>query len=198
MGPLTKKSYTSMAAMQKIQPELQRIQKQYAHDKPRLQAEMMRAYQANKTSPMSGCLPMLIQIPIFFALYKALLISVPMRHSGFLWINDLAASDPTSLFNLFGLLPYGVPSWLMIGALPLIMGATMWYQQRLQTPSVQNAAPGQSNPMAQSMKMMKWMPLFFVVLFAWMPAGLVLYWTVSNMCGIGQMWWIKRTEKKRK
>lgn len=174
MWPLTRKSYTSMVAMQKMQPEIARIQKLYANDKARMQMEMMRVYQANKTSPMSGCLPMLLQIPIFFALYKALLISVPMRGAHFLWIRDLAAMDPYFI-------------------LPVLMGATMWLQSYLQTPKSAGAG---NDAVAQSMRMMKWMPVLFTILFAWMPAGLVLYWTVSNLFGIGQMWLIKKRSAK--
>jgi YidC/Oxa1 family membrane protein insertase len=165
MWPLTRKSYTSMAAMQKMQPEMMKIQKQYSGDKMRLQQEMMKLYQSHKTSPMSGCLPMLLQIPIFFALYKALIISVPMRQADFLWISDLAAMDPYFI-------------------LPVLMGATMWWQQRISTPAVATAAPG--------MGFMKWMPVVFTAMFAWMPAGLVLYWTVSNLFGIMQIKIIKK------
>jgi YidC/Oxa1 family membrane protein insertase len=175
MWPLTRKSYTSMAAMQKMQPELQRIQKLYAHDKARQQMEMMKLYQTHKTSPMSGCLPMLLQIPIFFGLYKALLISVPMRGAGFLWISDLAVMDPYFI-------------------LPILMGATMWWQQNLQT--AKTAKSDTADPMAQTQKIMKWMPIIFTFMFAWMPAGLVLYWTVSNLFGIGQMYVIKKGMKK--
>ncbi len=174
MWPLTRKSYTSMIAMQKMQPEIARIQKLYANDKARMQMEMMRVYQTHKTSPMSGCLPMLLQIPIFFALYKALLISVPMRGAHFLWIHDLAAMDPYFI-------------------LPILMGASMWLQSYLQTPRTATAG---NDAVAQTQRMMKWMPVLFTVLFAWMPAGLVLYWTVSNLFGIGQMWLIKRRADK--
>ena len=173
MWPLTRKSYVSMMAMQKMQPEMARIQKLYANDKARLQMEMLRLYQTHKTSPMSGCLPMLIQIPIFFALYKALLISVQMRSAHFLWISDLAAMDPYFI-------------------LPILMGATMWLQQYLQTPS---GNIDKNDVTAQTQKVMKWMPLIFTVMFAWMPAGLVLYWTVSNIFGIAQMYYIKRINK---
>lgn len=174
MWPLTRKSYVSMLAMQKMQPELQRVQKLYANDRQRMQMEMMRVYQTHKTSPMSGCLPMLIQIPIFFALYKALLISIPMRNANFLWIHDLATMDPYFI-------------------LPILMGATMWLQQYLQT-SKQTA--GDKNDIAaQTAKTMKWMPILFTIMFAWMPAGLVLYWTVSNVFGIGQMMWLKHKAK---
>ena len=171
--PLTRKSYVSTMMMQKMQPELQRVQKLYANDKARLQIEMMKVYQTHKTSPMSGCLPMLIQIPIFFALYKALLISVPMRSAHFLWISDLAAMDPYFI-------------------LPILMGATMWLQQYLQSPKTK----ANDNPaMASTQRFMKWMPVIFTFMFAWMPSGLVLYWTVSNLFGILQMYIIKKTSK---
>ena len=163
-----------MMAMQKMQPELTRIQKLYGNDKMRLQMEMMKLYQTHKTSPMSGCLPMLIQIPIFFALYKALLISVQMRSAHFLWISDLATMDPYFI-------------------LPILMGATMWLQQYLQTPAKSNGSV--NDAVAQTQKVMKWMPLLFTVMFAWMPAGLVLYWTMSNVFGIGQMYYIKKFNK---
>ena len=171
--PLTRKSYVSMMMMQKMQPELQRVQKLYANDKARLQMEMMKVYQTHKTSPMSGCLPMLIQIPIFFALYKALLISVPMRSAHFLWISDLAAMDPYFI-------------------LPILMGATMWLQQYLQSPKIKS---GTNDITASTQRVMKWMPILFTVMFAWMPAGLVLYWTMSNLFGILQMYIIKKTSK---
>ncbi|MDR2412965.1 MAG: membrane protein insertase YidC [Rickettsiales bacterium] len=174
MWPLTRKSYTSMAAMQKMQPEMRRIQKLYANDKARMQMELMKLYQTHKTSPMSGCLPMLLQIPIFFALYKALLISVPMRQAGFLWISDLAVMDPFFI-------------------LPIIMGATMWWQQKLQGSA---PAADSDDPMAQTQKIMKWLPFIFTIMFVWMPAGLVLYWTVSNLFGIGQMYFIKKMSNK--
>ncbi|MBR6598299.1 MAG: membrane protein insertase YidC [Alphaproteobacteria bacterium] len=176
MWPLTRKSYTSMAAMQRMQPELQRIQKLYANDKARLQMEMLKLYQTHHTSPMSGCLPMLIQIPIFFALYKALLVSVQMRHAHFLWITDLSAMDPYFI-------------------LPILMGATMWLQQRLQSASRSRSAARGDDAIAQTQRMMKWMPVLFTVMFAWMPAGLVLYWTVSNIFGIIQMQIIRRRMK---
>ncbi len=177
MWPLTRKSYTSMIAMQKMQPEMARIQKLYANDKMRLQMEMVKLYQTHKTSPMSGCLPMLIQLPIFFALYKALLVSVQMRSAAFLWISDLAVMDPYYI-------------------LPILMGITMWWQQSLQSASRQQNDTGTANDItAQTQRAMKWMPVIFTVMFAWMPAGLVLYWTVSNIFGIAQMYIIKQTAK---
>ena len=176
MWPLTRKSYTSMAAMQKMQPEMARIQKLYANDRARMQMEMMRLYQTHKTSPMSGCLPMLIQIPIFFALYKALLISVQMRGAHFLWISDLASMDPYFI-------------------LPILMGVTMWLQQYMQSASAPKSDAKKDDPVAQTQRMMKWMPLLFTVMFAWMPAGLVLYWTISNIFGLGQMYYIKKVTR---
>ena len=175
LWPLTRKSYTSMAAMQKMQPEMQRIQKLYANDKQRMQMEIMKLYQTHKTSPMSGCLPMLIQIPIFFALYKALLISVQMRNAHFLWISDLAVMDPYFI-------------------LPILMGASMWLQQRLQSGATKSA--DKNDVAAQTQRAMRWMPIIFTVMFAWMPAGLVLYWTVSNLFGILQMYIIKQKMEK--
>ena len=175
MWPLTRKSYTSMIAMQKMQPELQRIQKLYANDKARLQMEMLKVYQTHKTSPMSGCLPMLIQIPIFFALYKALLVSVAMRNAHFLWISDLSAMDPYFI-------------------LPILMGATMFLQQWMQSGKQSKNTSG-NDAVAQTQKMMRWMPILFTIMFAWMPAGLVLYWTVSNIFGIVQMQIIKKQTK---
>ncbi len=176
MWPLTRKSYTSSITMQQMQPELQRIQKLYANDKARLQMEMMKLYRTHKTSPMSGCLPMLIQIPIFFALYKALLVSVNMRNAHFLWINDLAAMDPYFI-------------------LPILMGATMWLQQYMQSAHTKKSN-NQNDVAAATTRAMKWMPIIFTIMFAWMPAGLVLYWTVSNMFGILQTYIIKKQLSK--
>lgn len=176
MWPLTRKSYASSIAMQRMQPEMQRIQKLYANDKARMQMEMLNLYRTHKTSPMSGCLPMLIQIPIFFALYKALLVSVNMRGAHFLWISDLAAMDPYFI-------------------LPVLMGATMWLQQYFQTGKTQTS---NSNDIAASTgRAMKWLPVLFTIMFAWMPAGLVLYWTVSNVFGIVQTYIIKRQLAKK-
>lgn len=187
MIPLTKKSYKSMAAMQKMQPELQRIQKLYGNDKARLQMEMMALYSKSGANPMSGCLPMLLQIPIFFALYKALIISVDMRDSAFLWVSDLASADPTSIFNLFGLLPWANPDWLpAIGILPILMGASMWIQMNMSSSASANM-PG--------MKIMKWIPVIFVVMFAGLPAGLILYWTISNIFGLAQQKYILKKMK---
>ena len=134
--------------------------------------EMMNLYKTHKTSPMSGCLPMLIQIPIFFALYKALLVSINMRNAHFLWISDLAAMDPYFI-------------------LPILMGATMWLQQRIQSGN-QKIDKNANDAAAATGRVMKWLPIIFAVMFAWMPAGLVLYWTVSNIFGIIQTYIIKK------
>ncbi|MDR2268842.1 MAG: membrane protein insertase YidC [Rickettsiales bacterium] len=167
MWPLTKKSYKSMAAMQKIQPEMQRVQKLYADDKLRMQQEIMRLYQTHKANPLSSIGTLLLQIPILFALYKALLIAVPLRHAGFLWLDDLSVMDPFFM-------------------LPLLMAATMFLQNRL-SHNAQSDMPG--------MKVMKYMPLVFAGLFAVMPSGLVLYWTVSSIVGIIQMVIMKKGGK---
>ncbi len=191
MYPLTRKSFESMANMKKLQPEIQKIQRLYPNDRAKQQQEMMALYQRLKVNPMSGCLPMLLQIPIFFALYKALVISVHMRQANFLWIPDLSVADPTSLFNLFGLLPYSIPSWLpAMGLLPVLMGITMWWQQKIQSGNTaKDKTPG--------MGVMKWMPFIFVLLFASLPAGLVLYWTVSNLLAILQLYYMDKKAQKR-
>ncbi len=172
--PLTRKSFTSMIAMQKMQPEMARIQKLYANDKARMQMELLRLYQTHKTSPMSGCLPMLIQIPIFFALYKALLVSVQMRSAQFLWISDLAVMDPYFI-------------------LPILMGGTMWLQQKMQN-TTRTTSNGNDMAVA-TQRAMRWMPIIFTVMFAFFPAGLVLYWTVSNLCGIAQIYILQKRAK---
>jgi len=168
MWPLTKKSFKSMAAMQKIQPEMQRIQKLYGDDKLRMQQEIMQLYRTHKANPFGSIGIMFLQIPIFFALYKALLIAVELRHAGFLWLPDLSVRDPYFI-------------------LPILMALTMWLQFRLNAVGKNSDLPG--------MKMMKYMPWIFAVLFAFMPSGLVLYWTASNIVGIFQLWLMKRSEK---
>ena len=169
MWPLTRKSFKGMAAMQKIQPEMRRIQELYADDKMRMQQEILRLYRTHKANPLSSIGMMFLQIPIFFALYKALLIAVPLRHASFLWLTDLSARDPYFI-------------------LPIIMGLTMYIQNKI------NGA-GQ-NPDMPGAKVMKYMPFAFTVLFAWMPSGLVLYWTVSNIVGIIQLKLMKKGENK--
>ena len=130
--PLANKSYESMSKMKKLQPEMEKIRERYADDKMKQQQETMALYQKSGANPLSGCLPVLIQIPVFFALYKVLFVTLEMRHAPFFgWIHDLSAPDPTSIFNLFGLLPFSVPVWAAIGVWPLLMGITMWVQMKL-------------------------------------------------------------------
>jgi YidC/Oxa1 family membrane protein insertase len=183
--PLANKSYRAMSKMKKLQPEMMRMREQYGDDKARMNQELMALYKKEKVNPMSGCLPILIQIPVFFALYKVLFVSIEMRHAPFFgWIQDLSAPDPTSVFNLFGLLPFDPPTFLMIGVWPLLMGATMLLQTKL---NPQPADPIQA-------RVMMLLPLMFIFLFATFPAGLVIYWTWNNVLSIGQQWAIMRME----
>ena len=187
--PLANKSYRSMARMKQLQPKMAKLKETHADDKMAMNQALMDLYKKEKVNPMAGCLPMLIQIPVFFALYKVLFVSIEMRHAPFYgWIHDLSAPDPTSVFNLFGLLPYGVPGFLQIGAWPLIMGATMFIQQRL------NPAP--QDPIQEKMFML--MPVIFTIMLANFPAGLVIYWAWNNLLTIAQQWTIMRMEAKSK
>ena len=151
----------------------------------------MKLYKLNKVNPAASCFPILIQIPIFFSLYKLLLLDLSMRHSGFIWIwKDLAAKDPLSVFNLFGLLPYTVPSFLEIGLLPVLMGGSMWLQMRLSPQATGN------DQMAQmQQKMFKFFPLILTVILAGFASGLVLYWTCTNCLTILQQWYLNKTIK---
>lgn len=183
--PMAKKSQTSMAAMKKLQPELELLKKKYPDDPAKRNQMMMELYKKQKVNPAAGCLPMLVQIPIFFSLYKVLYISIEMRHTPFFgWIHDLSSPDPTTLFNLFGLIPWAPPTFLMIGVWPLIMGLTMWLQQRL-TPQ-----PATIDPIMR--KTMAFMPLFLVYIMAPFPAGLVIYWAWNNTLTIIQQWVLNR------
>ena len=186
--PLANFSFKSMAKMKALQPEMARLKDLHKNDKMKLQQEMMALYKKEKVNPMSGCLPILVQIPVFFALYKVLFVTIEMRQMPFYgWIQDLSERDPTSLFNLFGLLPYDVPSFLMIGAWPIAMGVSMFIQQKL------NPAP--TDPMQA--KIFMFFPLFLTVILAPFPAGLVIYWTVNNILTMAQQVFImKRTTVK--
>ena len=186
--PLANFSFRSMAKMKALTPEMVRLKELHKNDKMKLQQEMMALYKKEKVNPMSGCLPILIQIPVFFALYKVLFVTIEMRHMPFYgWIHDLSERDPTSIFNLFGLLPYDVPSFLMIGAWPVAMGVSMWVQQKL------NPAP--TDPMQA--KIFMFFPLFLTVILAPFPSGLVIYWTVNNILTMAQQVFImKRTTVK--
>ncbi len=186
--PLANFSFRSMAKMKALQPEMVRLKELHKDDKMKLQQEMMALYKKEKVNPMSGCLPILVQIPVFFALYKVLFVTIEMRQMPFYgWIHDLSERDPTSLFNLFGLLPYDVPSFLVIGAWPVAMGVSMWIQQKL------NPAPTD----AMQAKIFAFFPLFLTVILAPFPSGLVIYWTVNNILTMAQQVFImKRTTVK--
>ena len=183
--PLANRAYVSMSRMKKLQPEMQKLRERFPDDRMRQQQELMALYKSEKINPMQGCLPVLIQIPVFFALYKVLFVTIEMRHAPFYgWIKDLSAPDPTSIFNLFGLLPFEVPAFLLIGIWPLIMGTTMWAQMRM------NPAP--TDPIQQ--KIFAWMPVLFTVLLAGFPAGLVIYWAWNNFLSILQQGVIMRRQ----
>ncbi len=175
--PLANKSYTAMSKMKKLQPKMKEMRERFGDDKVRLNQEMMSLYKKEKVNPASGCLPMLIQIPVFFSLYKVLFVTIEMRHAPFFgWINDLSAPDPTSVFNLFGLIPWTPPDFLMIGLWPLLMGITMWLQQKLN--------PQPADPMQA--KVFAFLPILFTFLLARFPAGLVIYWAWNNLLTIIQ------------
>ena len=186
--PLASYSFKSMAKMKALQPEMARLKDLHKEDKVKLQQAMMALYKKEQINPASGCLPVLIQIPFFFAIYKMLFISLEMRHQPFFgWIKDLSASDPTTIFNLFGLLPFTPPSFLIIGIWPILMGLTMFIQQKL------NPAP--TDPIQA--KIFMFFPIFLTVILASFPSGLVVYWTVNNILTIAQQWFImKRTTVK--
>ncbi len=186
--PLANFSFRSMAKMKALTPEMTRLKELHKDDKMKLQQAMMALYKREKVNPMSGCLPILVQIPVFFALYKVLFVTIEMRHMPFYgWIQDLSERDPTSLFNLFGLLPYDVPSFLVIGAWPIAMGVSMFVQMKL------NPAP--TDPMQA--KIFMFFPLFLTIILAPFPAGLVIYWTVNNILTMAQQVFImKRTTVK--
>ena len=186
--PLANYSFRSMAKMKAVQPEMMRLKELHKEDKVKLQQAMMALYRKEKINPASGCLPVLIQIPFFFAIYKMLFISLEMRHQPFFgWIKDLSAQDPTSLFNFFGLIPWDPPSFLIIGVWPILMGASMWVQQKL------NPAP--ADPIQA--KIFAFFPIFLTIILASFPSGLVVYWTVNNILTIAQQWVImKKTTVK--
>ena len=184
--PLANYSFRSMAKMKAVQPEMARLKDLHKEDKVKLQQEMMALYRKEKINPASGCLPVLIQIPFFFAIYKMLFISLEMRHQPFFgWIKDLSAQDPTSLFNLFGFIPWDPPGFLVIGIWPILMGASMWVQQKL------NPAP--ADPIQA--KIFAFFPFFLTIILASFPSGLVVYWTINNILTIAQQWVIMKKTK---
>jgi YidC/Oxa1 family membrane protein insertase len=184
--PLANKSYRSMAKMRLLAPKLQTLRERFSDDRMKLNQEMMALYKAENVNPAAGCLPVLLQIPVFFALYKVLFVTIEMRHAPFFgWIADLSAPDPTSIFNLFGLLPYSVsflPAFLQLGVWPILMGISMFLQMRL------NPAP----PDPIQAKVFQFMPFFFTFLLATFPAGLVIYWTWNNLLSMAQQWFIMK------
>ncbi|MGX6959771.1 MAG: membrane protein insertase YidC [Rickettsia endosymbiont of Pentastiridius leporinus] len=186
MFTLANKSYRSMKKMKNLQPEIDRIKNLYSDDKARLNQEIMTLYKKEKVNPVAGCLPILVQIPVFFSIYKVLYVTIEMRQAPFYgWIKDLSAPDPTSIFNLFGLLPFSPPSFLMIGAWPILMATTMFLQQRM---SPEPADPVQA-------QVMKFMPLIFLVMFSSFPAGLLIYWSWNNLLSIIQQYYINKLGK---
>ena len=177
MFPVAQRQFASMAAMRVVQPKLKALQERYKDDKPKLQQEMMQLYKTEKINPMAGCLPVFLQIPVFYGLYKVLTVTIEMRHQPFFgWIKDLSAPDPAHILNLFGILPFTPPAFLGIGILAILLGITMWLQFKL------NPAP--MDPVQQQMfSIMPWMMMFVMAPFA---AGLLLYWTTSNILTIAQ------------
>ena len=187
--PLSNKSYRSMAQMRILQPKIDAARKRFGDDRMQMQKEVMAIWQREKVNPVSGCLPMLIQIPIFFALYKVLLVTIEMRHAPFYgWIADLSAPDPTNIFTLFGLFEWNPPSLMHIGLWPIIMAATMVLQQKFN--------PKPTAPMLA--KVIGWLPYIFLVMFASFPAGLLIYWAWNNTLSIVQQMYIMRSFEKHK
>jgi YidC/Oxa1 family membrane protein insertase len=189
--PLANKSYASMAKMKAVQPQLQALKERYPDDKVKQQQEMMEIYKKEKINPVAGCLPIMLQIPVFFSLYKVLFVTIEMRHAPFYgWIKDLSAPDPTTIFNLFGLIPFdpvavlgpAVGAYLMLGVWPIIMGITMWIQMKL------NPTP----PDPTQKMIFDWMPLLFTFMLAGFPAGLVIYWAWNNLLSVLQQGYIMR------
>jgi YidC/Oxa1 family membrane protein insertase len=189
--PLQNKAYKSMARMKILAPKMTEIRERYKDDPAKAQGEMMALYRSEKVNPASGCLPILIQIPVFFALYKVLFVTIEMRHAPFFgWIRDLSAPDPTNLFNLFGLLPFDPMQWSALFHMPvwaILMGITMFLQFKL------NPTP----PDPIQAKIFAWMPLIFTFMLASFPAGLVIYWTWNNLLSIAQQWYILRLDQQR-
>ena len=189
--PLANKSYASMAKMKAVQPQMAALRERYPDDKAKQQQELMALYKKEKINPLAGCLPIAVQIPVFFSLYKVLFVTIEMRHAPFFgWIKDLSAPDPTNLFNLFGLIPYDptiIPvlgPFLHLGIWPLIMGFTMFVQMRM------NPTP----PDKTQAMIFNWMPVIFTFLLASFPAGLVIYWAWSNILSLAQQYYIMRRQ----
>ena len=187
--PLANKSYRSMSKMKLLGPKMTALRERFKDEPAKLQGEMMQLYRAEKVNPASGCLPMLVQIPVFFSLYKVIFVTIEMRHAPFFgWIHDLSALDPTNVFNLFGLVPYDptqLAGFLHLSAWTLIMGATMYAQQQLNPPP----------PDPMQARLFKFMPLIFMFMMGRFPAGLLIYWSWNNTLTIAQQWLIMRQTK---
>ena len=188
--PLAYKSYVSMAKMKELQPEMEKLKERAGDDKQAMQQGMMKLYKDNKVNPAAGCLPILLQIPIFFSLYKVIFVTIELRHAPWIgWIKDLSAPDPSSFINLFGLLPYAAPepgsilALIFIGILPLLLGVSMWLQQKL------NPAP--TDPTQQMI--FAWMPWVFMFMLGSFASGLVLYWIANNVITFIQQYAIMRS-----
>jgi YidC/Oxa1 family membrane protein insertase len=185
--PIAARSYRQMGKMRLLGPKIQQVRERYKDDPAKLQTEMMTVYKAENVSPVSGCAPMLLQIPVFFSLYKVILVTIEMRHAPFFgWIQDLSATDPTNVFNLFGLLPFDpslLSPYLHLGIWPLIMGGTMYIQQKLNPPA----------PDPAQARMLQFMPLIFMFTMGRFPAGLVIYWSWNNALTFAQQWYIQRS-----
>jgi len=181
--PLANKSYKAMSKMKALQPKMQELREKFGDDQARMNQELMAMYKREKVSPVSGCLPIIIQIPVFFSLYKVLFVTIEMRHAPFFgWIHDLSSPDPTTIFNLFGLIPWTPPAMLHLGLWPIIMGVTMYLQQKM------NPAP--PDPIQQ--KVFQFLPIVFTFMLAGFPAGLVIYWAWNNLLSVLQQWTIMR------
>ena len=184
--PLANYSYRSMSKMKLLGPKMQALRERLKDDPSKMQAEMMAMYRAEKVNPASGCLPMVVQIPVFFSLYKVIFTTIEMRQAPFYgWIHDLSQPDPTNVFNLFGLIPFDpstISPYLHLGLWPLIMGGTMFLQQKLNPPP----------PDPVQARMFQFMPIIFTFMLARFPAGLVIYWTTNNLLSVAQQWFIMR------
>ncbi len=185
--PLANKSYRAMARMKTLQPKIKELQERFGDDKMKLNQEMMELYKREKVNPVSGCMPMLVQIPVFFGLYKVLFISLEMRQAPFFgWVHDLSVPDPTNLFTLFGLIPWTTPDFMHLGVWPLLLGVSMLVQQKM---SPQPGDPTQA-------KVMMVLPLVFTFMFASFPVGLVVYWAWNNILSMGQQWVISKQAER--
>lgn len=186
--PLANKSYVAMSQLKLLMPKITEIRERFPDDKMKMNQEIMELYKREKVNPASGCLPLLLQLPIFFALYKVLYVTIEMRHAPFYgWIQDLSAKDPTNIFTLFGVIPWDPPSMLHIGAWPIIMCITMIIQQRV------NPKPNDPTQAA----VMQWLPYIFLFMFAGFPAGLVIYWAWNNALSVAQQQFITRRHQAK-